>query len=283
MKFDNITKFTSNFTNSCLSLIKIILLSKGCSPSSEIGKEREMAILGNGPSLRQTIDDHIDELLTKDLMAVNFSANTPDFFKLRPQYYILADGIFFNLLDKDQNVRRLWDNINSISWKITMLVPTKFKHLVKPLIMNNKNIDIRSFNLTPIEGFKWLKKILFRSGAGMPRPRNVMIPAIMESIRMGYKKIYLYGADHSWTKTLDVDNENFVISIQPHYYEDNEKELQRVRETYKNLKLHDVLGSMVIAFRSYWEIKDYADAIGVEILNHTPDSMIDAFSKKIKQ
>ena len=100
---------------------------------------------------------------------------------------------------------------------------------------------------------------------------------------MGYTKIYLYGADHSWTKTLDVDNENFVISIQPHYYEDNEKELQRVREAYKNLRLHDVLGSMVVAFRSYWEIKDYAEAIGVEILNHTPGSMIDAFPKKIKQ
>ena len=263
------------------SVAKIALMSKGASLSTDEGKDQALIILGNGPSLRQTIDNNFDWLISHDLMAVNFAALSPEFFRLQPRYYILADGHFFNSLDRDNNVRKLWETFGKVSWDMTLLIPSKFKHLVKPLLMHTQGIRLRYFNLTPIEGFKWLNHRLFSAGLGMPRPRNVLIPAIMEGIRLGYKKIYLCGADHSWTKTLDVDDENFVVSIQPHFYEDNEEEHKRVRETYKGLRLHDVLGSMTVAFRSYWEIAEYARSKGVSILNTTPGSMIDAFPRKI--
>ena len=272
-------KFLNNLSSSLASLLKVILMSRGASSASSEGRGKEIVILGNGPSLRKTIDEDAEWLLAHDLMAVNFSAITPDFFNLRPRYYILADAHFFNSLSSDKNVRKLWENFGKVSWEMTLLVPSRFRHLVKPLLMHTSNIKTRFFNLTPVAGFRWLSNILYRSGLGMPRPRNVLIPAIMESIRMGFDKIYLCGADHSWTKTLDVDEENFVISVQPHYYKDNEEEHKRVRETYKGLHLHDVLGSMTIAFRSYWAIKDYAADRKIEIINATPGSMIDAFPR----
>lgn len=272
-------KFLNNLSSSLASLLKVILMSRGASSSSSEGRGKEIVILGNGPSLRKTIDEDSEWLLAHDLMAVNFSAITPDFFNLRPRYYILADAHFFNSLSSDKNVRKLWENFGKVSWEMTLLVPSRFRHLVKPLLMHTSNIKTRFFNLTPVSGFRWLSNLLYRSGLGMPRPRNVLIPAIMESIRMGFDKIYLCGADHSWTKTLDVDEENFVISVQPHYYKDNEEEHKRVRETYKGLHLHDVLGSMTIAFRSYWAIKDYAADRKIEIINATPGSMIDAFPR----
>lgn len=280
MKTDSLTYFVSNLTSSLASLLKVAILSKGASLSSNEGKDRELAILGNGPSLRTTIDNDSDRLLSYDLMAVNFAAITSDFFNLRPKYYILADAHFFNALQSDPNVRKLWENFGKVSWEMTLLIPTKFKNLVKPLIMHTHGIKLRYFNLTPVEGFTWLNHILFSAGLGMPRPRNVLIPAIMEGIRLGYRKIFLFGADHSWTKTLHVDDENFVISVQPHFYEDNENEHKRVRETYKGLRLHNVLESMTIAFRSYWHISDYAKKKGVSIINSTPSSMIDAFPRK---
>lgn len=280
MKFDKISSVSSKLGASLASILKVMLLSKGASPGSDEGKGRELVIMGNGPSLRTTIDKEFDWLVSHDLMAVNFAALSPEFFRLRPKYYILADGHFFNSFATDNNVRRLWEVFGKISWGMTLLVPSKFRHLVKPLMMHTHGLKLRFFNLTPVEGFKWLSRIIYKSGLGMPRPRNVLIPAIMEGIRMGYKKIYLCGADHSWTKTLDVDDENFVVSIQPHFYQDNEEEHQRVRETYKGLRLHDVLGSMTTAFRSYWQISDYARDRKVEIINATPGSMIDAFKRK---
>ena len=269
----------SKLADSLVSLAKVVLLSKGASPSSKVGKGKELVILGNGPSLRETIDKDFEFLTTHDLMAVNFAALSPEFIRLRPKYYILADGHFFNSLHTDNNVKKLWEVFGHISWPLTLFVPSRYKHFVQPLMMHTSGINLRYYNLTPVEGFKWLSHKLFAAGLGMPRPRNVLIPAIMEGIRLGYDKIILCGADHSWTKTLDVDDENFVISIQPHFYEDNEEEHRRVRETYKGLKLHDVLGSMTVAFRSYWEIADYAKSRKVEIINATPGSMIDAFKR----
>lgn len=279
MKYDGVSGFLTALGSSMASLLKVGLMSRGVSYSTPDIKDKTLIILGNGPSLRKTIANDLDVLVGSDLMAVNFAANSPEFFRLRPKYYMLADRHFFNSLASDPNVRKLWENFSRVSWPMTLLLPAQMRHFVKPLLMNAPEIKLWFFNLTPVEGFGWLKHLLFKSGMGMPRPRNVLIPAIMEGIRLGYKKIYLCGADHNWTKTLDVDSENFVVSIQPHFYEDNEEEYKRVRETYKGLRLHDVLGSMTIAFRSYWEIASYAGKRGVEIINATPGSMIDAFPR----
>lgn len=280
MNFDKIQNTISKITSSAASLMKVALMSRGVSPKATEKTGKSIVVMGNGPSLRQTIDNDMEWLCSHDLMAVNFAANTPDFFNLRPQYYILADGHFFSGNATDPNVAKLWQEFNRISWEMTLWVPRKFSHLAKALIFSNGNIRLKTFNLTPIEGLKGLSHALFDAGLGMPRPRNVMIPAIMSAIREGYKKIYLCGADHTWTRTLSVDDENFVVSVQPHFYQDNDKEHERVRSTYKGLKLHDVLGSMTIAFRSYWQIADYANSRSIEIINATPGSMIDAFPRR---
>ena len=281
MKSDRLAKFAGNFMDTIASCIKVAIQSRPCSiPLKKIEGNRSLVIMGNGPSLRATIDRDFDYLMEHDLMVVNFAANAPDFFRLRPHYYMLADGHFFNGANRDPNVRKLWENLNNVSWEIAIFIPRRYRHFVAPLLMNaGKNISVGYFNLTPIEGFKKINRLFFDAAMGMPRPRNVMIPAIMTGIRLGYKKIYLCGADHTWTKTLDVDSENYVVTIQPHFYEDNEAEKKRVRETYKGIHLHDVLGSMSIAFRSYWEIADYAQSKGVSIINATPQSMIDAFPR----
>lgn len=279
MNTDKIASVFSKFTASAASLLKVALMSKSVSRRGNLKAGEGIVIMGNGPSLRQTIDNDGEWLCSHDLMAVNFAANTPEFISLRPQQYMLADGHFFSGNVSDLNVVKLWEDLSRVSWEMTLWVPVKCRPLAHAFVMTNRNIRIKTFNLTPIEGYKSLRHVLFDAGMGMPRPRNVMIPAIMTAIREGYKKIYLCGADHSWTKTLDVDNKNFVVSVQPHFYQDNEKEHERVRATYKGLRLHDVLGSMTIAFRSYWDIAEYARARGVEILNATPGSMIDAFPR----
>ena len=121
---------------------------------------------------------------------------------------------------------------------------------------------------------------LFAGGLAMPRPRNVLIPAVMEGIRDGYEEICIVGADHTWPHTLYVDDLNRVVTVQPHFYEENSSELDRIAEVYSGLRLHDVLGSMTVAFRSYHRIRRYADRLGVRIVNATPGSLIDAFERR---
>lgn len=261
------------------SLGKVMLRSKRPSAAGRpIG--RPLIIMGNGPSLRSFIDEGPDLRDGFDLMAVNFAANAEEFRELRPQLYILADPHFFNGHASDPNVARLWQNLGSVSWDMTLWLPLSHRHMVWPLLGHlPENIRLRWFNLTPVEGKGILSRYLLKSGLGMPRPRNVLIPAIMTALRSGYRKIFLVGADHTWSRSLWVDDENRVVSVQPHFYKDNEKEAKRVASEYAGYNLHDILQSLTIAFRSYFEIRDYADSLGAEIVNATPGSFIDAFPR----
>lgn len=260
------------------SLIKAVLQSRRCTARRETDGG-EIIILGNGPSLRDTIDNHSGRLKELELMAVNFAANAPDFEQLRPSRYILADPHFFNGADTDPNVGSLWKKLGTTSWPMRLYVPVKFRRRAEEMLGNTHRVRISTFNLTPLEGFKAPVHALYRCGAGMPRPRNVLIPAIMCALRAGFRTIYIAGADHSWTRTLDVDDNNCVVSIQPHFYEDSESEKKRVSHEYKGYRLHQILESLTIAFRSYFAIRDYAASIGAEIINVTPGSFIDAFPR----
>lgn len=261
------------------SLAKTLLKSRRPSGASAPAG-RTLVIMGNGPSLRSFIEAGPEVREGFDLMAVNFAANAPEFRALRPQLYILADPHFFNGFATDPNVRRLWENLSAVNWPMVLWLPLSHKAMVWPLIGSPApQVELRWFNLTPVEGRGPLARALISHGYGMPRPRNVLIPAIMTALRSGYRRIYLVGADHTWSRTLWVDEENRVVSVQPHFYKDNEKESARVASEYAGYHLHDILGSLTIAFRSYFDIREYADCIGAEIINATPGSFIDAFPR----
>ena len=234
-------------------------------------------IMGNGPSLAETIASYSDRLASRPLLAVNFAANTPEFFALRPQYYVLADPYFFNATD-NANVSALLEHLEAVEWNLTIFLPVKAKK--SGYRFNNPLITVEYFNTTGVEGFAWLENFAYSRGYGMPRPRNVLIPSIMIAMALGYKSIYITGADHSWTRTLSVNERNEVVSIQPHFYKDDEKEETRVKTEYLKYPLHSIIYSFYVAFRSYFTIRRYADYRGIDIFNATPGSFIDAFERR---
>lgn len=281
------------------SIAKIALLSRTTGRIKKAEQGRALVIMGNGPSLADTMRDRADLLASSDLMAVNFAANSPEFFKLKPQLYILADPHFFEGAASDPNVRRLWDNLSRVDWPMTLLVPVGRKPLLSCASPRRQEesgksarsyISVEHFNMTPVEGLAWLQDFAFRNGLGMPRPRNVLIPAIMSALRKEYRTVYLAGADHSWSKTLWVDDRNRVVTVQPHFYPDNEEERERVTQTYAGIRLHQIYESFSIAFRSYHLIAAYVERLNarhgasdgqspVRIINITPGSFIDAFPR----
>ena len=258
------------------SFIKIPIMSRRPSPKSRDRKDT-IIIMGNGPSLRDATEQDRDVLMAYPRLAVNLSALTPDFRDLRPDYYILADIAFF-LKEKTGKVPQLWEALRSVDWQMTLFLPATARKMpeVKSL---PANITLKFYNLTPAEGFRCVMHPLYDSGLAMPRPRNVLIPSIISSMREGFKKIVLIGADHNWSKTLWVTERNRVVSVQPHFYKDDDAELRRAEEIFKNVHIHDVYENYAIAFRSYFNVKAYADRRGVEILNATPGSFIDAFPR----
>lgn len=263
------------------TLVKVALQAKHC-PIVRNGADaprgdRPLYIMGNGPSLRTNLDNNLGLLAQSDTLAVNFAANTQEFRAVRPKYYVLADPHFFrNVLDT--NVAALLGSLKAVDWSMTLFVPAKSRRHVARMI-GNPLVSVEGFNFLAAEGWAWLEQLMFRLRLGMPRPRNVLIPSIMIGIWLGYKKIYILGADHSWLKTLDVDSDNRVVSVQPHFYKEDSHEVERINRTYLDLKLHQVLESMTIAFASYHKINAYASRCGITIINATPGSFIDAFPR----
>lgn len=272
------TEWAGKLGSTLKSSVKIAIESRRCSVKIAEDNNFPLIIMGNGPSLSDTIRDCSPALLSHPLMAVNFAANTDEFYQLHPKHYVLADPVFF-AETQHENVVKLWENLTGkVNWPMTIFVPAKYKEFLNA--SSNPNLHIEWFNPVGVEGFKWIENAAFSSGRGMPRPRNVLIVAIMVAIKMGYRTIYLTGADHSWTRTLEVSEENMVISVQPHFYKDNEAEHSRIASVYKDIRLHQILHSFYIAFRSYFAIKRYADSHGIHIYNATPGSFIDAFERK---
>lgn len=274
---EKIQQTAAGAAGSLASLLKVALMSRRPSAKGG-GKDGEtLIIMGNGPSLREAMEKDADVLSANQLMSVNFAPLTPEFFKFRPAFHVLADDVFF-ASPKQGNVAEMWKALQRVDWDMTLFMPVK--HRRNPgLRYLPPDVQFKFFNLTPVGGWKWLSRLLYNAGLGMPRPRNVLIPSIMMGIREGFKRILLIGADHSWSKTLWVTDSNRVVSVQPHFYKDNEKERERVESLYKDIHIHQIYESFAIAFRSYFAVRDFAESRGVEILNATPESFIDAFPR----
>lgn len=274
---EKIAMWVGDFSNSLKSVVKLVLHSHRSTISRCASKDETIIIMGNGPSLNDSIVKYVNVLKRVPTLAVNFAANAPQFGELQPRYYVLADPHFF-VSANDTNVMKLRTNLANVGWRMTLFLPFEAKKY--DFAIENSNIKVEYFNLLATEGFNWLENWAYSSGRGMPRPRNVLIPSIMIAMKMGYGNIYIAGADHSWTKTLSVNERNEVVSIQPHFYEEDEKEEKRIKVDYLKYPLHKIVYSFYVAFKAYHEIKRYANVEGVNIYNSTPGSFIDAFPRR---
>lgn len=267
----------SRVFESLKSIAKLLLQSRRSGVSPVAADGRRLIIMGNGPSLRDVFENNLDVLDAHDTMAVNFAANTLEFFEIKPKYYTIADPHFYQAVD-DANVRSLIGNLGRVDWPMTLFLPSGARAMSS--LINNSNITVARYNAVGVEGWNWLTRLAFDSRRGMPRPRNVLIPSIMVGVWLGYREIDIVGADHSWTQSLSVDENNRVITNLPHFYADNEHEQSRVKAVYANVPLHNLFHSYYVAFKAYHEIAPWAKKRGVAIYNATPGSFIDAFPRR---
>lgn len=273
---DKIARCASLAGSTLKSIVKIALQSRRCGIGTHTADEGDsIVILANGPSLRTTIAEHKDSLRKRPCMAVNFAANTPEFTELQPRYYVLADPHFFT--SDMPNVVALWQRLSAASWPLTLYVPAR---RVKEVRRRFPSLHVEGFNAVGAEGFEPFCHAVYSRGMAMPRPRNVLIASIMIAIKAGFRTIWLTGADHSWLRTIDVNEHNEVVSVQPHFYKDDKQETARSTSEYKGYRLHDILESFTVAFRSYHAIARFADSKGIRIYNATPGSFIDAFERR---
>jgi hypothetical protein len=246
-------------------------------------------ILGNGPSLTKSLVKYQDQLKEYDLVCVNNFVISDIYTCLKPTYYILAAPILYLHEAKLSSLylelrNQIFSNIQEkTSWNLTLMVPfvAKKSNYFNLFLTNNPLIKPIYFNQTPVEGFSSINKLIFNLGLGMPRPHNIMIPAIMNCINLNYKYIYLIGADHSWLPDINVNEKNEALVNQKHFYDENESRPEKMQDYISRpRKLHEIIHKFYLTFKGYWIIKEYAANKNVSVYNASEISMIDAFERK---
>lgn len=273
----------TNLTNSIISIISVLLFSSFRSNkminqcSKKYKKFKDCIIMGNGPSLSSFLEKNLDELLDKNIIAVNFFSTTEYFERVRPSFYVLLDpSLFSNSLpvEFEAQIKELTSKLNSITWQMVLFIPSRFQDSLLVQQLNNNYLVVIPFNYTPISGFKSIENYFFKRNLGMPLPETVINASIFLAISLKFKSIHLYGVEQSWLKHLTVDSENKISVGLPHFYSGSDN-------TAENRSLSEFLFSQSKVFKSHMRLNEYAKHVGIQILNHTPGSYIDAYKRVI--
>jgi len=282
-----IKNFVTNFCQTLVSLARITIWTKCVNKIkiSENTKKSGIVILANGPSLNEMIADNSSFLKGKSVICVNSFPTSDYFTSLKPDYFIIsAPDYWLKIVRPELSKMRndLIEKLLLVDWDLKIFIPTQAKHctLWNELLQKNKHLTFHHYNLTPIYGFRCFRNFCYKRNIGMPRPHNVLIPALMMSIKMKFADIYLWGADHSWLPLIYVDQENKVLLTHQHFYDkDTAIPLTMQKNVKEDRKLHEMLYKFVYTFEGYFFIREFAEKSRSNIWNCTPGSFIDAFER----
>ena len=265
-----------------------IARNPGCLKSNALPKPLNdtIMILGNGPSLKEVLEEQKEKLQSCDLFAVNKFCLSEAYAMVRPLHYIIVDLDFFqdtedvNLMKMKEDVKRRFKE--DTHWKMNLFLPRSDtgKNYAEQLRRNNANISIYFFNILTIAGPDSFRNKLYENGVGMPFVGNVLIAAIMNAINMGYKKIELYGAEHSIHTQAYINDKN-QVALEYSYFDGSSAEFVFWDDIdpSKPQTYHQFLTHWTDTFKAYHEIEGYASYKGDKIINCTENSYIDAFER----
>lgn len=269
------------------SIVKILLLSYKVSFKKTKSRNTHCLIMGNGPSLKDSLKRLDNSIKRAQIFCVNHFAETDIYNNIKPKNYIInAPELWLTNVEQHHRERgiRLFEAIvKNTEWDLNLYIPfsaRKYKRW-KNIILENKHIKIYYFNNTPVEGFEWFINFVLKKSWGLPRPHNVLIPSIAIACNIGFRTIFIIGAENSFFKEIIVSNDNQVFLTHKHFYDsENVKNRPMHNLGRGSRKIHEILQKFVYSFKGYWVLRNYADKNGIKIFNATPDSFIDAFKRK---
>lgn len=244
---------------------------------------KRMVIIGNGPSLKMTMDLYEPQLKESDCLMVNHSARTSLYERIKPTYYVLSDPCWVN---DNKDVRDCVEAIVSkTAWPIKLVLPYQLRSWwALEEFKKNKNITV-----------------LFDGGAWRELPEEELFPALDEnrvcppsytvltyciylSIYLGYEETYLVGADTSFIKDMYVgQKDNVLYTFDTHFY-NNDIYSRPVESEFKGVPfgctMEQKLYELYMVFYEYNMLNRYAQWKGVKVYNASEFSMIDCFERK---
>lgn len=273
----------SDTVSSIIAFLSVLFFSSNRSARKFLKmrvSNKDGIVLGNGPSLKDTIT-HIRGISEgKDFFCVNTFYRMDEFWEFKPKYYIWIDPLLFDTTEKAKIIQEEALGVfQKVDWDMSLIIPYFHRNSSITKEIAKTKVKIVYVNTTPVnKGGKRLRHLLYDKQLAMPKTQTVLNSALYLTVLLRYNKVYLFGADHSWLKDLYVDDENYVCFGQRHAYDKDGK------TTVTRKKLHtmaSLLRDFSNMFESHMLIQEYATAKGVSIVNCTKGSFIDAYPREI--
>lgn len=278
----------TDLIESILTLLRVPLQSRWPKPLPT-RQQAVCSVLGNGPSLSDTLQNHISFLEQTELVCVNNFAHSPYFAQLRPSNYVIVDPNYFVFTEQSTDrpdIRQTIDAFKTVvDWTMTLYVPrfAQDSYVIQTIRAGNPNIQVVFVNYSVARGFRGLRHWLYGTGWGMMQSQTVIVAALFLMINRRFDAIYLFGADQSWHEQIRLDEGNQVLMQQLHFYEQaNDVAYQPIYSDKHRTKTDSMAQqflSLHKAFRGYEVLREYADSRRVRIFNASSKSYIDSLER----
>ncbi|WP_420149001.1 hypothetical protein [Spirosoma sp.] len=275
---------------SILSLAKVLIRSRWGVQMPKRQNAR-CSVLGNGPSLNDSLANHLDFLLETELIVVNGFALTDYFTRLRPANYIIADPNAFTFHDattgREDLHQILKALIEQVDWSMRLFIPTlaKNSYFIQKIQAGNPRIELVYFNPTVVRGFQWFRYWLYGANLGMLQAQTVIVTALFLMVNRKFDEIFLFGADTSWHEQIRISDTNQLEIKQIHFYDKaRDVAYQPVYSDAHRTKTFSMASqflSLHKVFRGYEVLREYADYRKVSVLNASSKSYIDALERVV--
>lgn len=284
-----ILEFFQGTADSLVALVSVLLFSDLRVPFSRhpLIPHQDCVILGNGPSLKESLTTHADFLQGKSTMCTNDFIDSPFFNEIKPDYYIFMDPVYWarQASPRFQSLFHHYvERLSIINWPLIIILPTAAKQwsYFQDIPKLNKNIAIRYVNTTHVKGPRWLRFWLYNVNLAMPLMHNVLVAATYLAIHLKFKRIYLLGGDHSWFKNLTITKKNLltVTNMRAHDQESAKSEpFYQDSEETQPYQMHTFFLWLTNIFQGYHELEKYARTTKSHIFNASASTFIDSFER----
>lgn len=197
---------------------------------------------------------------------VNHAITTELYEQMKPEYVCLADPAFF-IMNKKM-IYEFYKRIDEINPEQIIFYPSDAKiALIKKGSKQFKRVYKPEL---PFDTDKYSIKLLEKNMMA-PSFITVGIMAIYVGIQLGYKEIFLHGADINSFKKY-VINEKLKIELEDSHYYSNVKKVI-------DSNMDKQTRSLQREFSHFYIMGKYAQAENVKIINMSDESMLDCFER----
>lgn len=253
-----------------------------------ISQDEECIILGNGPSLNETLKNSIEFFDNKTKFCVNSFANSDFYQIIKPKFYVFADPVFWNKNNSEESNKLVSEIYRSLEektkWNLIIFLPHYAKewNVFKTLVSNREQFSISYYNSTRNNSISSNQFKLYNSNIETPIFQNVLIASIFISLNLGFKKNYIVGADMSLHESVEV-NEDSVVCVRPKHFNTNTDSklsyFYKDGSKNKTFKMSEIFNLFQLTFRGFDILEEYSKFLNSKIYNASVSTYIDSFER----